>query len=42
MADEAQLQHPRFVRMYERIGAESQGRGSAEHRDRLVDGLTGR
>jgi hypothetical protein len=42
MADEAQFQHPRFVRMYERIGAESQRRGSAEHRELLLDGLTAR
>jgi len=42
MADLAQFQHPRFARMYERISAESERRGTAEHRDRLLAGLTGR
>ena len=42
MADLTQFQHPRFARMYERISAESERRGTAEHRDRLLAGLTGR
>ena len=42
MADLAQFQHPRFARMYERISAESERRGTAGHRDRLLAGLTGR
>lgn len=42
MADLAQFQHPRFARMYERISAESERRGTAEHRDRVLAGLTGR
>ena len=41
MADLAQFQHPRFARMYERISAESERRGTAGHRDRLLAGLTG-
>jgi len=42
MTDLTQFQHPRFARMYERISAESEQRGTAEHRDRLLAGLTGR
>lgn len=42
MTDLSRLQHPRFARMYERISAESEGRGTAEHRDRALTGLTGR
>ena len=42
MTDLAQFQHPRFARMYERISAESERRGTAEYRDRLLAGLTGR
>ncbi|GAC1409630.1 MAG: class I SAM-dependent methyltransferase [Mycobacterium sp.] len=42
MADLAQFQHPRFARMYERISAESERRGTAERRDRALAGLTGR
>ena len=42
MTDLAQFQHPRFARMYERISAESELRGTAEHRDRALGGLTGR
>ena len=42
MADLAQFQHPRFARMYERISAESERRGTAGHRDRLLAGLSGR
>jgi ubiquinone/menaquinone biosynthesis C-methylase UbiE len=42
MTDLSQFQHPRFARMYEQIGAESERRGTAEHRDRVLAGLTGR
>ncbi|KPN45980.1 class I SAM-dependent methyltransferase [Mycobacterium intracellulare] len=42
MTDLTQFQHPRFARMYERISAESEQRGTAEHRDRVLAGLTGR
>jgi ubiquinone/menaquinone biosynthesis C-methylase UbiE len=42
MADLSQFQHPRFARMYERISAESERRGTAEHRNRTLVGLTGR
>jgi ubiquinone/menaquinone biosynthesis C-methylase UbiE len=42
MADLSKFQHPRFARMYERISRESEARGTAEHRARMLDGLTGR
>lgn len=42
MADLAQFQHPRFARMYERISAESERRGTAQHRKRALAGLSGR
>ncbi|GFG73363.1 class I SAM-dependent methyltransferase [Mycobacterium botniense] len=42
MADLSQFQHPRFARMYERISAESERRGTAAHRDRALAGLVGR
>jgi ubiquinone/menaquinone biosynthesis C-methylase UbiE len=42
MADLSEFQHPRFARMYERISAESEQRGTAERRDLLLAGLTGR
>ncbi|MBB5161721.1 class I SAM-dependent methyltransferase [Mycobacterium sp. AZCC_0083] len=42
MTDLEQFQHPRFARLYERISAESERRGTAEHRDRALDGLRGR
>lgn len=42
MTDVDQFQHPRFARMYERMSAESERRGTAKHRDRLLVGLTGR
>jgi ubiquinone/menaquinone biosynthesis C-methylase UbiE len=41
MADLSAFQHPRFARMYERISAESERRGTAEHRDRTLAGLSG-
>lgn len=42
MTDLSQFQHPRFARMYERMSAESERRGTAQHRDRALAGLTGR
>jgi ubiquinone/menaquinone biosynthesis C-methylase UbiE len=42
MADLSAFQHPRFARMYERISAESEQRGTAQHRDRALAGLSGR
>lgn len=42
MTDLSGFQHPRFARMYERISAESELRGTAEHRDRVLTALTGR
>jgi ubiquinone/menaquinone biosynthesis C-methylase UbiE len=42
MTDLSQFQHPRFARMYERISAESERRGTAVHRDRALAGLSGR
>jgi ubiquinone/menaquinone biosynthesis C-methylase UbiE len=42
MTDLSGFQHPRFARMYEQISAESERRGTAEHRDRALTGLTGR
>jgi ubiquinone/menaquinone biosynthesis C-methylase UbiE len=42
MTDLSQFQHPRFARMYEQMSAESERRGTAEHRDRALAGLTGR
>lgn len=42
MTDLSAFQHPRFARFYERISAESERRGTAEHRDRTLAGLSGR
>jgi ubiquinone/menaquinone biosynthesis C-methylase UbiE len=42
MSDLARFQHPRFARMYERISADSERRGTAAYRDRLLTGLAGR
>jgi hypothetical protein len=42
MTDLSAFQHPRFARMYEKISAESELRGTAEHRDRALAGLSGR
>ncbi|MEU0470255.1 class I SAM-dependent methyltransferase [Amycolatopsis sp. NPDC006131] len=42
MTDLSRFQHPRFARMYERISAESEQRGTAEHRDQVLAGLSGR
>ncbi|MGI5349798.1 class I SAM-dependent methyltransferase [Streptomyces sp. CA-250714] len=38
----ADLQHPRFARQYLKIAAESDRRGGATHRRRLLAGLSGR
>ncbi|MFF4754370.1 class I SAM-dependent methyltransferase [Streptomyces sp. NPDC002514] len=37
-----ELQHPRFARQYLKIAAESDRRGGAQHRNRLLTALTGR
>ncbi|MCU1686613.1 MAG: methylase involved in ubiquinone/menaquinone biosynthesis [Amycolatopsis sp.] len=42
MSDLDRFQHPRFARLYERISAESEQRGTGEHRHRTLAGLTGR
>jgi hypothetical protein len=42
MTDLSEFQHPRFARMYERISAESDQRGTAQQRDRVLAGLSGR
>src|SRR5437763_1988472 len=42
MTDLSAFQHPRFARMYERISRESEQRGTAEHRERALTGLSGR
>lgn len=42
MSDLSGFQHPRFARMYERISAESERRGTAAYRDRALAGLAGR
>ena len=42
MPDLEVFQHPRFARLYEKISAESERRGTAEHRDRALAGLSGR
>jgi SAM-dependent methyltransferase len=42
MDDLSAFQHPRFARAYERISAESERRGTAAHRARLLTGLAGR
>jgi SAM-dependent methyltransferase len=40
--DLGRFQHPRFARMYQRLSAESERRGTAERRDRALAGLRGR
>ncbi|MFD8352429.1 class I SAM-dependent methyltransferase [Streptomyces coelicoflavus] len=37
-----ELQHPRFAHQYLKLAAEADRRGGADHRRRLLDGLTGR
>ncbi|PZS03141.1 MAG: SAM-dependent methyltransferase [Pseudonocardiales bacterium] len=42
MSDLARFQHPRFAKAYQRIAAQSDARGGAAHRQRLLGGLSGR
>lgn len=42
MTDLSAFQHPRFARLYQKISAESERRGTAEHRDRALAELSGR
>jgi ubiquinone/menaquinone biosynthesis C-methylase UbiE len=42
MTDLSAFQHPRFARMYERISAQAERRGTVEYRDRALAGLSGR
>ncbi|GAA4828377.1 class I SAM-dependent methyltransferase [Saccharopolyspora rosea] len=42
MSDLSEFQHPRFARMYERISAEADQRGTGRHRERALAGLSGR
>ncbi|KUJ68134.1 methyltransferase type 11 [Streptomyces albus subsp. albus] len=42
MTERQALQHPRFARAYLNISAAADRRGGAEHRHRLLAGLTGR
>jgi ubiquinone/menaquinone biosynthesis C-methylase UbiE len=39
---QSKVHHPLFARFYLRFSAEADKRGGAEHRDRLLDGLSGR
>jgi ubiquinone/menaquinone biosynthesis C-methylase UbiE len=41
-SDLSRFQHPRFARMYERMSAASDRRGTAAHRARALTGLEGR
>lgn len=36
------VHHPIFARMYRRLAAELEDKGASEHRDELLDGLSGR
>jgi SAM-dependent methyltransferase len=40
--EDQDLQHPRFARAYLKVAARADSRGGAEHRRRLLEGLTGR
>lgn len=42
MSDLDGFQHPRFAKAYERISVQSDRRGGAEHRARLLAGIAGR
>lgn len=42
MTVDRRFQHPRFARCYERLSVASERRGAAEHRARLLAGLSGR
>lgn len=37
-----EVRHPIFARLYKRFSLQAEGRGQAEHRRRLLDGLAGR
>jgi ubiquinone/menaquinone biosynthesis C-methylase UbiE len=41
MSDLSTFQHPRFARTWQKISAESEHRGTAEHRSTALAGLTG-
>ncbi len=41
-APESAVRHPVFARMYTRMSVKAEQRGGAEHRDRLLAGLSGR
>jgi ubiquinone/menaquinone biosynthesis C-methylase UbiE len=36
------VSHPLFARVYARVGAAAEAKGGAEHRDEMLDGLSGR
>jgi ubiquinone/menaquinone biosynthesis C-methylase UbiE len=38
----ASVSHPLFARVYARVGAAAEAKGGAEHRDEMLDGLSGR
>jgi ubiquinone/menaquinone biosynthesis C-methylase UbiE len=42
MSDVRSMQHPRFARAYLRIAAQANKRGADSHRERLLEGLSGR
>jgi ubiquinone/menaquinone biosynthesis C-methylase UbiE len=42
MADTTKVHHPVFARLYARISQASERRGQAQHRERLLAGLSGR
>ncbi|WP_020389679.1 class I SAM-dependent methyltransferase [Kribbella catacumbae] len=42
MNDLSSFRHPRFARTYQKVSADSERRGTAEHLDRTLAGLTGR
>lgn len=42
MASDGDISHPLFARLYERVSRDADAAGGAEHRRRLLDGLSGR
>lgn len=42
MSDSTPVHHPIFARMYRRMAAEAEGKGASEHRDELLQGVSGR
>ena len=42
MSETRSMQHPRFARAYLRIAAQANKRGADSHRERLLEGLSGR